>query len=164
VQMRQISVASPASAVRNAGTHAAASVGVSARSAAAPVSGTGSPSTLWWPLKRISAARTDGRPPPASQVWVPPAATSSGVAPAAGLPVRCRSAAPARGVEDFQPLADRQRAVHPEPQPLGHGGELPGVDQPPVERGLPPDRIEPGAVQGRALQGIEGQRLVELSR
>ena len=76
------SAASVASARRNAGSQADNSNDVSARSAAAPVSGTGSRSSLWRVQKRISAARIGGRVPPESnQAWTPRAAASRGVSP-----------------------------------------------------------------------------------
>ena len=40
------------------------------------------------------------------------------------------------GVEDFAAVDDAERAVHAQPQPLQHGGEVPGVDQLAVDRGL----------------------------
>ena len=68
----------------------------------------------------------------------------------------------ARRVEGLQPLNDGQRAVHPEPQALEHGGELQGIDQLPVDRGLPTHGLESGAEEEEgALQGMEDERLIE---
>jgi hypothetical protein len=121
----------------------------SARSAAAPVSGTGSRRTPWRPQ-----TRTSGRAPPAaSQSYTPVAVASSLLVPGAAM-VAAR-------IEDFQPLDDRQAAVHAQPLALEDGGELPAVDQPPVDRGLPAYRVEPGAIEKGTMQGMAGERLVE---
>ena len=65
------------------------------------------------------------------------------------------------GVEDFSPVDNAERAVHAQPQPLQHGGEVPGVDQLAVDRGLAAHRVEPGAVEESRKERMAVQRLVE---
>ena len=65
------------------------------------------------------------------------------------------------GIEDGAAIDDAERAVHAQPQPLQHGGEVPGVDQLAVDRGLAAHRVEPGAVEEGRPQGMDVQRLVE---
>ena len=52
----------------------------------------------------------------------------------------------AGGIDHSAAVDDAERAVYAQPQPLQHGGEVPGVDQHPVDRGLAAHRVEPGAI------------------
>ena len=109
------------------------------------------------------------------------AAASSGVAPDRGgggedlcgalhraflVEVRCHQPLVqvervAGGGEDGAAVDDAERAVHAEAKPFEHGGEVPGIDQLAVDRGLAAHRVEPGAVQEGRPQRVTGERLVE---
>ncbi|HVC61574.1 MAG TPA: hypothetical protein VND19_14575 [Acetobacteraceae bacterium] len=65
------------------------------------------------------------------------------------------------GVEDVAAVDDAERAVHAQPQPLQHRGEVPGVDQLSVDGGLAARRVEPGAVEKSRKQRVAIQRLIE---
>jgi hypothetical protein len=65
-------------------------------------------------------------------------------------------------LEDPAGLGDAAGAVEPaRPQPLGEGGEVPGVDEVAVGGGLAADGVEAGAVQQRRQQRVAGAGLVE---
>ena len=67
----------------------------------------------------------------------------------------------ARGVDDGAAVNPAEARVRVQPEPFEHGGEVPGVDQHPVDSGLAAHRVEPGAVEEGRPQGVAGQRLVE---
>ena len=64
-------------------------------------------------------------------------------------------------VEDVAAVDDAQIGVHAQPQAFDGRGEVPGIDELAVDRGLTADRVEPGAVEEGLGQGMTGQRLVE---
>ena len=67
----------------------------------------------------------------------------------------------ARGIDDGAAVNPAEAGVRVQPEPFEHGGEVPGVDQHPVDGGLAAHRVEPGAVEEGRPQGVADQRLVE---
>ncbi len=67
----------------------------------------------------------------------------------------------ARGIDDDAPLDNPQPVRHTEAQAFEECGQMPGVDQLAVDRGLPADGFEAGAIQECRKQRMSGERLVE---
>jgi hypothetical protein len=68
----------------------------------------------------------------------------------------------AAGLEHLARFREVSGAGHAaRPQPLDQGGEVPGVDEEPVDRGLPAHGVEPGAVPQRRQQGVAVAGLVK---
>ena len=67
----------------------------------------------------------------------------------------------ARGIDDGAAVNPAEPCVSVQPEPFEHGGEVPGVDQHPVDGGLAAHRVEPGAVEEGRPQRVVLQRLVE---
>ena len=177
------SSASPASARRNAGIQTAASQGVSASSARAPVSGTATRRSFF-PRPEADQGGADRRTGTALAVAVDPLAHAVRGGEQRGAPGLCRQASlrlldvtllvevrchqplmqvqrMAGGIEDGTAVDDAERTVHAESKTFEHGGEVPGVDRVAVDRGLAAHRIEPGAMEKGRQQRVAGERLVE---
>ena len=67
----------------------------------------------------------------------------------------------ARGVDDGAAVNPAEPSVSVQPEPFKHGGEMPGVDQHPVDGGLAAHRVEPGPIEEGGPQRVADQRLVE---
>jgi hypothetical protein len=67
----------------------------------------------------------------------------------------------ARGIDDGAAVNPAKAGVGMQPEPFEHGGDVPGVDQHPVDGGLAAHRVEPGPIEEGRSQGVAGQRLVE---
>ena len=67
----------------------------------------------------------------------------------------------ARRLEHHAAIDDAQRAVHAQPKPFEHGGEVPGVDRQAVDRGLAAHRLQAGAVEESRAQRVTCQCLIE---
>jgi hypothetical protein len=67
----------------------------------------------------------------------------------------------AGGIEDAAAIAHREAWIHAQPQAFQHRRQVPGIDAVAVDGGGAPGRFEPGAIEHRRQQRMEGQRLVE---
>jgi hypothetical protein len=63
----------------------------------------------------------------------------------------------AGGFEDGTPVDDRRGSIHAKPHTFNDGGQVPRVDYPPVDGGLPANSFEADAPQPGGLERVPGE-------
>ena len=67
----------------------------------------------------------------------------------------------AGGFEDGTPVDDRRGSIHAKPHTFNDGGQVPRVDHPPVDRGLPANSFQADAPEPGGLERVPGEQRVE---
>jgi hypothetical protein len=67
----------------------------------------------------------------------------------------------AGGFEDGTPVDDRRGSIHAKPHTFNDGGQVPRVDYPPVDGGLPANSFEADAPEPGGLERVPGEQRVE---
>jgi hypothetical protein len=65
------------------------------------------------------------------------------------------------GIDDDAALDNSQPVRHTEAQAFEEGGQMPGIDQLAIDRGLPADGFQSGTVEERRQQRVSSECLVE---